>query len=333
MRSSMRVRLRRITVLALLPLVLVSACSKEVVQVTIPTGSSVREATDSLASAGLVRFPGLFRAFARIGGRDREVKAGTYRLARGSSWATILDTLTRGRGVSHTITIPEGLTLAAIESLLVANLELPPDSVARAARDSSMRAKLSVPGRTLEGYLFPDTYSFPLGITASAVVKTMVDRFESQWDESWNARLSELALNRHEIITLASIIEKEAMVADERPVISAVYHNRLRIRMPLQADPTVQYAMGGHKERVYLKDLEVKSPYNTYKNPGLPPGPIASPGALSIRAALYPADARYLYFVAHPDGHHEFRNTYAEHLAAKQMVERIRRGREGSRLP
>jgi UPF0755 protein len=152
----------------------------------------------------------------------------------------------------------------------------------------------------------------------------MVEHFETVWDNSWNARLAELDMTRHELMTLASIVEKEAMLAHERPIISAVFHNRLRIGMPLQADPTVVYALGEHVERVYLKDLEVESPYNTYRNAGLPPGPIASPGVLSIQAALFPADVRYLYFVAHPEGHHEFRNTFAEHLVAKQRVQQIR---------
>ncbi len=318
---------RSLAVAALLTLSLVAACgTKGVVQVTIPAGSSVREATDSLHKAGLVSLTALFRLYVKMSGRDHAVRPGTFVIARGSSWNTILDTLTRGRGLSYSITIPEGLTLAAIESLLVEKLKLPPDSVARAARDSSLRASHNVSARTLEGYLFPDTYSFPLGVTASSAVTATLERFETLWDTTWNSRLGELSLTRHEIVTLASIIEREAVVAEERPVISAVYHNRLRIGMALQADPTVQYANGQHKERVLLKDLQVNSPYNTYKHPGLPPGPIASPGTQSIRAALFPADVRFLYFVAHPDGHHEFRNTYAEHLAAKRQMERARKG-------
>jgi UPF0755 protein len=301
------------------------ACSREAVQVTIPVGSSVREATDSLRKAGLVGLPGLFRAYAKLTGRDRAVQAGTFVIARGSSWATILDTLTRGRGLSESITVPEGLSLAAIESLLVTRLSLPKDSVALSTRDSSLRARYGIPAGTMEGYLFPDTYALPLGTDARSTILAMLDRFSILWDTDWDARLEELRMSRHQVVTLASIIEREAMLADERPIISAVYHNRLRIGMPLQADPTVQYAKGEHADRVYLKDLEINSPYNTYKYPGLPPGPIASPGLASIKAALFPADVKYLYFVAHPDGHHEFRNTYAEHLAAKRAVDRIRK--------
>ena len=138
-------------------------------------------------------------------------------------------------------------------------------------------------------------------------------------------------MSRHDIMTLASIVEKEARLAEERPVISAVYHNRLRIGMALQADPTVQYALGRHVDRVLYRDLEVDSRYNTYKHVGLPPGPIASPGAASIEAALYPAKVPYLFFVAHPDGHHEFRQTFSEHTEARAQIRREAPPRPSSR--
>jgi UPF0755 protein len=148
----------------------------------------------------------------------------------------------------------------------------------------------------------------------------MVKRFEREWKPEWNTQLGALALNRNDIMTLASIVETEAKRPEERPVISAVYHNRLRKGMRLQADPTVQYALGKHSARIFYKDLAVESPYNTYRHAGLPPGPIASPGAASIVAALFPANVSYLYFVADSDGHHEFRTTLAEHDSAKRQV-------------
>jgi UPF0755 protein len=158
----------------------------------------------------------------------------------------------------------------------------------------------------------------------------MVRRFLQVWQPEWDARLQTLAMNRHDIVALASIIEKEARLDEERPVISAVYHNRLRDGMPLQADPTVQYARGQHTNRVLYRDLEIESPYNTYRNAGLPPGPIASPGRASIEAALFPADVPYKFFVAHPDGHHEFRVTFREHTEARAEIRREaqRRARE-----
>lgn len=299
------------------------------VRVVIPKGASFREASDSLASARIVRAPRLFALYASLGGHDRELRAGTYRLRRGSSWGSLIDALTSGRGLVHTVLIPEGFALSAIVPLLARTLDVPRDSVEAAVRDSALRRELDVPTPTLEGYLFPDTYTFPDGTTARSAVRTMVRRFERAWRPSWTGRLDTIAMSRHDAMTLASIVEKEARLPEERAVIAAVYHNRLRLRMLLQADPTVQYARGEHTSRVLYRDLALESAYNTYRHAGLPPGPIASPGAASIEATLYPASVPYLYFVAHPDGHHEFRTTYKEHM---QAVAAMRRAREaGSR--
>jgi UPF0755 protein len=292
------------------------------VRVTIPPGSSFATAVDSLAHAGVVSSPRLFRVYASARNRDRDLKAGTYAFERGASWSTVLDALTRGKGLVHTVTIPEGFALSNIAPLLGRALSVPPESVMVAASDSSLRHRLDVPTPTLEGYLFPDTYTFVEGTSADEAIHMLVARFEKVWKPEWTVRLQDLAMSRHDVMTLASIIEKEARLAQERPVISAVYHNRLKRGMLLQADPTVQYALGRHVDRVLYKDLEVDSRYNTYKHPGLPPGPIASPGAASIEAALYPASVPYLYFVAHPDGHHEFRETFAEHTEARAQIRR-----------
>ena len=306
---------------------LLLACGGEpgaVRRVTIPPGSSFAAATDSLARAGLVRAPILFRAYAKLRGRDRDIKAGTYALRQGASWSELVEALARGQGVEKPITIPEGFEIREIAPLLSRALGTPVESVYAATRDTTLRRRLDVPAETLEGYLFPDTYRFPYGTTAREAVAEMVRRFEEVWQDAWDERLQTLAMRRHDIVTLASIVEKEARLAEERPVIAAVYHNRLRTGMPLQADPTVQYALGAHRERVLYRDLEVESRYNTYKHPGLPPGPIASPGRASIEAALYPANVPYLFFVAHPDGHHEFRRTFQEHTQARREVQRAR---------
>ncbi|MEO5579761.1 MAG: endolytic transglycosylase MltG [Gemmatimonadaceae bacterium] len=285
-------------------------------RVIVPRGSSFAAATDSLAGAGLISAPVIFRGYARVRGEDRNIKPGTYLLKRGTSWNEILSALNGGRGLVRTVTIPEGFSLLQIVPLLSRRLSVPVDSVTAAAKDGALLSRLGAPTQTLEGYLFPDTYAFPEGTTARQAVGEMVTRFEREWKPEWNARLTQLNLSRHDIVTLASIIEREARKPDERPAISAVYHNRLRAGMLLQADPTVQYALGGHVARIFYKDLEIDSPYNTYRYPGLPPGPIASPGGPSIVAALSPADVPYFYFVAHPDGHHEFRRTIAEHEVA-----------------
>jgi UPF0755 protein len=300
------------------------------VRVVIPTGSSFRVAAESLASARVIRTPRLFRAYASLGQRDRELKAGTYLFRRGESWSTLIDALTKGRGLVRSVTVPEGFALSAIVPLLAKTLDVPADSVEVAVRDTALLRTLDVPTPTLEGYLFPDTYSFPDGTTARAAVGEMVRGFERRWKPEWSQRLDSLQLTRHQVVTLASIVEKEARRADERPVIAAVYYNRLHDGMLLQADPTVQYALGRHAERVLYRDLAIDSRYNTYKYPGLPPGPIDSPGSASLEAALFPADVPYRYFVAHPDGHHEFRVTFAEHTQAREQIRREQDSRAGS---
>ena len=320
-------RRRRVAAAATASLLLASACGGEPtgdpVRITVPPGSSFGAAADSLERAGIVGSSRFFRLYAKVKGQDRALKAGTYDLRRGTAWSQVLDVLTEGRAVSASLTVPEGYDLAAIVPLLAERLTVPVESVTAAVSDSALRARLAIPAATLEGYLFPETYSFPVGTSARVAVEAMTAEFERRWRPAWRARLDTLGMTRHQVVTLASIVEKEARVADERPLIAAVYCNRLRQGMLLQADPTVQYALGSHVERVLYKHLEADSPYNTYRHPGLPPGPIASPGAASLEAALYPADVRYLFFVARPDGRHEFRNSFAEHTQARQQVRRM----------
>ena len=326
------VRLAAATVLVCSAVIAACGSSPDrAVRVSVPSGSSFAAAVDSLARAGIISSPRIFRLYASVRGRDRDLKAGTYVFEPGASWNDVLDALTRGKGLVHTVTIPEGFALSSIAQTIGRALSVPAESIVSAATDSALRQRLDVPTPTLEGYLFPDTYTFAAGTSPQEVVRMLVARFERVWKPEWNARLQELAMSRHDILTLASIIEKEARLAEERPVISAVYHNRLKIGMLLQADPTVQYALGKHVDRVLYKDLEVDSRYNTYKHTGLPPGPIASPGAASIEAALYPASVPYLYFVAHPDGHHEFRQTFAEHAQARAQIRRENPPRSPSR--
>lgn len=316
---------------ALLGLALATACGggqQGSVRVTIPPGATLRAAADSLSAKGVIRAPSLFRLYASFTKRDRSVKPGTYLLRRGSSWNDALTSLVEGRGLVYTVTIPEGWTIATMVPALTKGVNVEAESLEVAVRDSALRTRLGVPTPTIEGYLFPETYVFPHGATARDVVRTMVREFERRWKPQWNARLDSLGMTQHEVITLASIIEKEARVAEERPVISAVYHNRLKRGMLLQADPTVLYALGRHAQRVLYRDLRVDSRYNTYRYAGLPPGPIASPGAASIEAALYPAAVPYLYFVAHPDGHHEFRRTLREHNEAVRQMRALRTQRQ-----
>ncbi len=304
--------------LALASALLAACASGAADRVTIPAGASMRAAAESLASSKVIRFPVLFSAYAKARGLDRDIKAGTYVFAKSASWNAVLSAL-RGGGEVKTVLIPEGLTLAQVETVLVRRLQLPSDSVAAATRDTAHLRRLDVPTATLEGYLFPDTYFFPPGTSARTAVATMVRRFEQQWKPEWTERLDSVAMSRHDVLTLASIVEREARRNEERPIIAAVYVTRLKKGMRLEADPTVQYALPVYQKRLLYKHLAVESPYNTYKHKGLPPGPIGAPGAASIHASLYPANVSYLYFVAFPDGHHEFRMTLAQHqLAARQ---------------
>jgi peptidoglycan lytic transglycosylase G len=292
------------------------------VRVIVPRGATLRVAAESLAKAGVVQNATAFRLYGMMRGSDRSIRAGTYVFKRGISWGDVLDDLRGGKGLEQAITIPEGWSLIQIVPQLARVLEVPVDSVQAAVRDTALLHRLDIPTPTLEGYLFPDTYVFPDGTTARAAVRVMVERFERVWQPEWNARLQALAMSRHDVMALASIVEKEARLPEERPVIAAVYLNRLKAGMLLQADPTVQYALGKHVARVFYKDLEVESPYNTYKHTGLPPGPIASPGKPSIVAALNPANVPYTYFVAHPDGHHEFTTSFSAHSIAVRGARR-----------
>ncbi|HVZ49854.1 MAG TPA: endolytic transglycosylase MltG [Gemmatimonadaceae bacterium] len=290
------------------------------VRVFVRKGATFREAADSLAAHGVIHFPRLFSAYAHVRGHDTTLRWGTYVLRTSYAWEQTLDLLRLAKGVVHSVTIPEGWMLSEIASAVGDALDLPPDSVVAAARDTALLHRLGDPSPTLEGYLFPATYSFPDQSSAHEAVRTMVAAFEQAWKPAWDTVLPRIKLSRHDVITLASIVEREVVRPEERPIVAAVYLNRLRVGMALQADPTINYALGRRPGRVLLKDLKVKSPYNTYMYPGLPPGPIGSPGLASIEAVLYPAHVPYRFFVAAPDGHHEFTRTYAEHLAAIRMV-------------
>ena len=304
--------------------VFLAACSGEPhgapVRVIVPRGASFGQAADSLASTGVIGSRKLFTLYGRLTGGDRNIKPGTYLLKHGTPWTAIISALNGGHGLVNTVTIPEGWTISQIAPALAKTLKVPVDSVTAAVRDTAMLARLDIPNSTLEGYLFPDTYAFPIGTTARQAVREMVYSFERRWRPAWDSAATAMKINRNDLVTMASIVEKEARVPEERPVIAAVYYNRLRRGMLLQADPTVQYALGHHVGRVLYKDLAIQSPYNTYVNKGLPPGPIASPGVASLAAAANPANVQYLYFVATPDGHHEFRMTLEQHTNAVRQV-------------
>jgi len=303
------------------------------VTVTIPSGATLDAAVDSLASSGVIGHPGPFRLYAKLRGLGGSLKSGVYLLRQDESWADVVAAVERGRGVEQRFIVREGLRLAEVAEVAQQELGIPRDSFLAAAQDAALLAGLGLPAgaTSAEGYLFPTTYLLPLHIGARELAQVMTHQFIGQWTPEWQARLDSLHLSRHELVTLASIIEAEARYGPDRPFISAVYQNRLQRRMRLEADPTVSYAYGRRLKRVWEKNLAVRSAYNTYLHAGLPPGPIGQPGRASLVAALYPADVPFLYFVAQPDGKHIFSATYAEHEAAIQRVKQMQRAARASR--
>jgi UPF0755 protein len=247
---------------------------------------------------------------------------GWYRFGLYEDPREILKSLLKGKRLTVRIKIREGLkineTIYALRRHKDTDIDI--GKIDSLIRDTNFIKKLGIDEPTLEGYLFPDTYIFFKGEKAENVVKRMVNRLFDILKPSQEFKIKSMTFNTHEILTIASMIEREAMIDREKPIIASVIYNRLEKNMPLQIDATVLYALGYHKTRVLYKDLRIKSPYNTYRNRGLPPGPIASPGFQSIMAALHPAKTDYLYYVATGKGDHIFSETYKEHVKAKKKV-------------
>ncbi|HEU4829751.1 MAG TPA: endolytic transglycosylase MltG [Gemmatimonadales bacterium] len=297
-------------------------------RIVVPPGATFGNVLDSLEAHDLIGSRFFLKLRAKVTGADRAVHAGIYEIPRGTSHSGILRLLGQGQQLEVRFTVPEGLTIGDIAELAETRLGIPADSFIAAARDSLLADSLGIAVPSFEGFLRPDTYQLPSDITARALVRRLAHEFLQVWKPEWDARLDTLDMTRAELLALASIVEGEARVDEEREVIAGVYHNRLRIGMALQADPTVQYAImlrtGERKKRLYEKDYGFESPYNTYLHPGLPPGPVNSPGRRSIEAALYPDTVPYLFFVARPDGRHVFTRTYREHLRAVADSRRAR---------
>ncbi len=326
-------RLRRSLLAAssALVLTLVPACggtgdgSGEPTRITVPPGASFQQVTDTLVARNLVGNPTLFRAVARVRGNDRQIRAGLYAIPPGEGWFGILDRLVEGRVVTVPMTIPEGWTLRQIAGRVATVSGTPPEEVLAVLQTEDAHETWDVPGPGLEGYLFPDTYLLTPGTSTESVVRTMTARYRSLWTPERRARAEELGFTEREIMTLASIVQAEARGNTEMPRIAAVFHNRLRIGYLLQADPTVQYALGERRSRLLYRDIDsvADHPYNTYARPGLPPGPIGAAGEAALDATLHPEDHDFLYFVARPDGTHIFTRTLEEHNRARVEARRL----------
>ncbi|MEN6371510.1 MAG: endolytic transglycosylase MltG [Armatimonadota bacterium] len=304
------------------------------VMVIVPQGATAAKVGCKLKEVGLVRSAFGFSVIARAREDASKLKPGAYLFNRSMSVRRMLDAMVHGDIAAVWVTVPEGFTAQQLARRL-ADKRLVNENefltlVTACAGD--FKDIVSVPSSGLEGYLFPDTYLVPLNASPREIVTQMLKTFKSQVADPMSSEIEQIAggsdaeskgeaLNR--IIIVASLIEREARVPKDRTLISAVIWNRLRIGMKLDIDATVQYALGGHRKRLYYKDLAVESPYNTYIHPGLPPGPIANPGIESIKAALHPEKADYLYYVARTDGSHIFSRTLSEHDAA---INRLRKG-------
>jgi UPF0755 protein len=284
--------------------------------VEIPSGAGVRLIGERLVAAGVIRDQLTYRVAVLMNGNARRLKAGEYRFDRPMTPLEVIDKIARGDVYVINVTFPEGLTISEMAQIFEAHGFGPAPLFVNAARDATLIGELDPSARDLEGYLFPDTYPLSRHTDAPKLVRFMVARFERALTPAMRAAADAEGLSLHQLVTLASIVEKETGRPEERPLVAAVYENRLRIGMALQCDPTVIYALaraGKYTGNLRRDDLSFASPYNTYRYPGLPPGPIASPGRASLEAVVHRSDVDFLYFVARNDGTHEFSRTLDEH--------------------
>jgi UPF0755 protein len=284
--------------------------------VDIPGGSGTRAIGERLVAAGVVRDPVTFRFALWMSGHARVLKAGEYRFEQPMTPLDVIGKLARGDVYVVNVTFPEGLTIEEMSAIFASHGLGSASAFVDAANDVSLIRALDPAAQNLEGYLFPDTYPLPRRADAPRLIRAMVQGFERVLTPALRSAVEARGLSIHQAVTLASIVEKESARTDERPIVAGVYLNRFRIGMALQCDPTVIYALrraGTYTGNLHHDDLAFDSPYNTYRYPGLPPGPIASPGRASLEATVHPADVDYLYFVSRNDGSHEFARTLDEH--------------------
>ncbi len=282
----------------------------------IDQGEGFGTVAQKLHTRGLSKHPGRFKLLARFKGYDKKIRAGEYVLSAAMTPRQILQKLVSGKVLLYRLTIPEGYTLQqAAETVAMAGL-CSTVEFSSAATNPKLLATLGITAKSLEGYLYPDTYFFPGGVTGQEIVMAMGARFNTVFKPEWKNRAAELQMSIHAIVTLASIIEKETGAQFERPLISSVFHNRLKAKMRLETDPTVIYGIPHFNGNLTRKDLATPTPYNTYVIKGLPPGPIANPGAKALEAALYPADTKYIFFVSKKDSTHQFSTNIGDHNKA-----------------
>ena len=296
-----------------------------VIKVTVEPGSSLNQIADILNEKNIIKNKLMFRLAVQILGKEKEIPIGTFRLVNAKSNYNIIDQIVYGAPEVKKVRILEGWNINQIAGHLSKEMDFDSTEIIQLALDKRFLKKNGISESSLEGYLFPDTYLFFKGDTPMSVLNHLASMHRLFWNKKNISQAKILDLTKHEIVTLASIIEGEAIYDSERAKISAVYHNRLNLGMRLQADPTIQYIIPDAPRRLLNRDLKIESPYNTYLNNGLPPGPINSPGKNSLLAALYPEENDFLYFVATGDGYHTFSINEKDHNKAKRKLQKLRR--------
>jgi len=294
------------------------------VTITVPMGSGTPQIAAILEKNGIIGNSDTFKLVSKISGNNGKYKAGTYALSPSMNLNEIMEKLQSGISAGNMITIPEGYSISEVAEVLekagFIDKEVFFDELENGDFGQKFIEFLPEGPNRLEGFLFPETYDVPINASEYDIINIMLNQFDKLYTDEFYARSSELGFNINEIITIASMVEKEAAVNEDRPKVASVVYNRLEVNMPLQFDSTVQYVLGDLKARLSYEDIQIESEYNTYTNPGLPPGPICSPGLEAIKATLYPEETEYLYFVVNPDGNrtHQFAVTYEEFLKYKK---------------
>ena len=294
--------------------------------VKVEPHSGLMQIARILQQEGIIRSPWPFVVAAFLSGSATQLKAGEYAFTPGMSFLEILGKMERGEIFHYKVTFPEGFTIREVAEQLHSQGLADRERFLRLCHDREILRRYGMESHSLEGYLFPDTYFLVKGMQEEEILDRMVLRFLQAFTPAQERRARQLAMSRHQAVTLASLIEAETPRGDERFLVSSVFHRRLKIRMPLQCDPTVIYALWkerGERKRLARRDLSFRSAYNTYIHPGLPPGPICNPGTASIEAALEPAASPYLYFVSRGNGSHHFSSTWAEHSRAVRRYQSL----------
>lgn len=299
--------------------------NQEVILVEVEPDKNFRQICRLLEEKGVIKHWWSVEILARLRKSDRSINAGEYELSPSMDPRAILAKLASGEVYKRKVVVKEGISVWDIGTIVEQAGLMSQTDFDNAIADPKLLAEAGISAPSFEGYLFPETYYFSRPLNARAIIWRMLEEGEKHWPAEYSARADELQLSRHEILTLASIIEKESGYFDEQPLISSVFHNRLSQGMKLQSDPTVIYGIPNFNGNLTKEDLQTPTPYNTYMNFGLPPGPIGNPGASAIKAALFPRESTYLFFVADGTGKHVFSTTLQEHNEAVNLYQRSRR--------